>query len=220
MREHTKAEAEYVVDVVEKWQKVFHSLLGRRVVFAADEYYLMADRPFPEPSEYEDFLMHEDGVGMARTFEREFKGEVEQPTGVATGFFAWVEGAPADGYRAPRADGTIQLRPRKNAPIGILTGTYGAKVLEPLVANYENVRVIPVENEFFGGNTGVAGLMVGADLQRVLANEPEGHRYLLPDVCLSRGQFLDGVTPSDLPRPVEVIGTDGISLRRAIQNDD
>ena len=220
MREHTKAEAEYVVDVVEKWQKVFHSLLGRRVVFAADEYYLMADRPFPEPSEYEDFLMHEDGVGMARTFEREFKGEVEQPTGVATGFFAWVEGAPADGYRAPRADGTIQLRPRKNAPIGILTGTYGAKVLEPLVANYENVRVIPVENEFFGGNTGVAGLMVGADLQRVLANEPEGHRYLLPDVCLSRGQFLDGVTPSDLPRPVEVIGTDGISLRKAIQNDD
>ena len=220
MREHTKAEAEYVVDVVEKWQKVFHSLLGRRVVFAADEYYLMADRPFPEPSEYEDFLMHEDGVGMARTFEREFKGEVEQPTGVATGFFAWVEGAPADGYRAPRADGTIQLRPRKNAPIGILTGTYGAKVLEPLLANYENVRVIPVENEFFGGNTGVAGLMVGADLQRVLANEPEGHRYLLPDVCLSRGQFLDGVTPSDLPRPVEVIGTDGISLRRAIQNDD
>ena len=220
MREHTKAEAEYVVDVVEKWQKVFHSLLGRRVVFAADEYYLMADRPFPEPSEYEDFLMHEDGVGMARTFEREFTGEVDQPTGVATGFFAWVEGAPADGYRAPRADGTIQLRPRKNAPIGILTGTYGAKVLEPLVANYENVRVIPVENEFFGGNTGVAGLMVGADLQRVLANEPEGHRYLLPDVCLSRGQFLDGVTPSDLPRPVEVIGTDGISLRRAIQNDD
>lgn len=220
MREHTKAEAEYVVDVVEKWQKVFHSLLDRRVVFAADEYYLMADRPFPEPSEYEDFLMHEDGVGMARTFEREFKGEVEQPTGVATGFFAWVEGAPADGYRAPRTDGTIQLRPRKNAPIGILTGTYGAKVLEPLLANYENVRVIPVENEFFGGNTGVAGLMVGADLQRVLANEPEGHRYLLPDVCLSRGQFLDGVTPSDLPRPVEVIGTDGISLRRAIQNDD
>ncbi|MEY4131053.1 MAG: hypothetical protein RLZZ31_1177, partial [Actinomycetota bacterium] len=116
MREHTKAEADYVVDVVEKWQKVFHSLLGRRVVFAADEYYLMADRPFPEPSEYEDFLMHEDGVGMARTFEREFKGEVEQPRGVATGFFAWVEGAPADGYRAPRTDGTIQLRPRKNAP--------------------------------------------------------------------------------------------------------
>ena len=35
--------------------------------------------------------------------------------------------------------------------------------------------------------------MVGADLARVLADEPAGHRYLLPDVCLSDdGRFLDG----------------------------
>ncbi len=32
---------------------------------------------------------------------------VAQPTGVATGFFAWVDGAPPEGYRAPRtADST------------------------------------------------------------------------------------------------------------------
>ena len=64
---------------------------------------------------------------------------------------------------------------------------------------------IEVPNEFFGGNTGVTGLMVGADLSTVLAGEPEGHRYLLPDVCLSDGRFLDGTTPADLPRPVEVV---------------
>ena len=57
----------------------------------------------------------------------------------------------------------------------------------------DDVRVIPVANEFFGGNTGVTGLMTGADLTRVLAAEPAGHRYLLPDVCLSDdGRFLDG----------------------------
>ena len=50
----------------------------------------------------------------------------------------------------------------------------------------------PVENQFFGGNVGVAGLLVGEDLARVLADEPAGHRYLLPDVCLSQGRFLDG----------------------------
>ena len=76
--------------------------------------------------------------------------------------------------------------------------------------------MIPVDNDFFGGNVGVTGLMVGADLQRVLAAEPEGHRYLLPDVCLSNGTFLDGLGVEDLPRPVEVIATDGISLRRAL----
>jgi hypothetical protein len=59
--------------------------------------------------------------------------------------------------------------------------------------------------------------MVGKDIARALENEPEGHRYLLPDVCLSEGRFLDGLTTADLPRPVEVIPTDGIALRRALE---
>ena len=73
-----------------------------------------------------------------------------------------------------------------------------------------------MENNFFGGNVGVTGLMVGEDLIRVLSKEPEGHRYLLPDVCLSGGRFLDGMTPSDLPRKVEIIPTDGASLKDAL----
>jgi hypothetical protein len=74
-----------------------------------------------------------------------------------------------------------------------------------------------VGNEFFGGNIAVTGLMVGADLSRVLADAPECHRYLLPDVCLTEGRFLDGLTPADLPRPVEVVPTDGRALRRALE---
>ncbi|MER3453195.1 MAG: hypothetical protein C4344_06050, partial [Acidimicrobiia bacterium] len=78
------------------------------------------------------------------------------------------------------------------------------------------VRIVPVPNRFFGGNIAVTGLLVGEDLAAVLAAEPEGHRYLLPDVCLSNGVFLDGGRPGDLPRPVEVVPTDGVSLRRAL----
>lgn len=224
MRAHTAQEANAVIDIVESWQDTFVQELGHRMVHVADEYYLMVDRPFPPAEHYEGFGMHEDGIGIARTFEREFNGETQEATGVASGFFAWVEGAPAEGYRAPRtlADGStsVSLRPRTDAPVGILTGAYGAKVLEPLVAQLgrTDVRVIVVENQFFGGNVAVAGLMVGEDLQRTLAQEPEGHRYLLPDVCLSRGTFLDGLTPEDLPRPVEVISTDGIALRQAIES--
>ncbi len=62
----------------------------------------------------------------------------------------------------------------------------------------------------------MTGLLVGEDLARVLADEPDGHRYLLPDVCLSGGRFLDGTTPDDLPRPVEVVATDGAALRTAL----
>ena len=68
-----------------------------------------------------------------------------------------------------------------------------------------------------GGTTSVTGLLVGEDVSRTLAAEPAGHRYLLPDVCLSGDRFLDGTTVADLPRPVEIIPTDGAALRRAIQ---
>ncbi len=239
MRLHTVDEAKAMIAAIHDWQDIFLRVLGKRMVFAADEYYLMADMPFPDADQYEGFNMHEDGIGMARTFEREFHGHTSSATGVQSGFFAWVDGAPAEGYRAPRnpagdtglrgcstdgdsigVDGAVslQLTPRRDAPIGILTGEYGARVIGPLVASLgrSDIRVIPVRNEFFGGNTSVTGLMVGEDVARVLAAEPAGHRYLLPDVCLSEGRFLDGTNVSQLPHPVEVVPTDGIALRRAL----
>jgi NifB/MoaA-like Fe-S oxidoreductase len=216
LRAHTRDEAGHTVDTVEHWQAEFLELLGRRLVFAADEYYLLAGRAFPPASTYEGFPLHEDGIGMARSLEQELAGLVDTPIGPQSGFFQWVDGAPAAGYRAPRTDGHVALRPRSGAPVGVLTGTYGARVLTPLLAGRDGVRVIPVENRFFGGNIGVTGLLVGEDLRRVLADEPPGHRYLLPDVCLSGGRFLDGTTPEDLPHPVEVVPTDGLALRHAL----
>ncbi len=235
MRIHTLEEANTVVDTVHDWQDLFLTVLGHRMVFAADEYYLMTGRPFPAAETYAGFDMHEDGIGMARTFAMEFTGEVDAPVGPQSGFFAWVDGAPASGYRAPRNPagdtglrgcasaagnaGSVMLRPRASAPIGILTGEFGAQVLQPLVADLgrSDVRIIPVANEFFGGNTAVTGLMVGEDIARVLSTQPMTHRYLLPDVCLSEGLFLDGTTVDSLPRSVEVIPTNGIALRHALE---
>ncbi len=192
------------------------------MVFAADEYYLMAERPFPEAVTYEGFPQHENGLGMARAFEAAFRGDEHAAMGVRPGFFASVDGAPAGGYRSQRAPGSTALPGRPSpadAPVAVLTGVYGARVLTPLVESMGrgDIRILPVDNRFFGGNIGVAGLMTGADLGRVLAGEPDGHRYLIPDACLSEGRFLDDLTVADLPRPVEVVASDGLSLRRALE---
>ena len=220
LRPHTVEEAASVIDLVESWQPTYRALLGHRLAFLADEYYLLGERPFPDADAYEGFGMHEDGIGMARLFELELRGEVAEPASTPqSGFFAWVDGAPAEGYRATRVDlgpRRAQQGPSAAREIAILTGEYGARVLAPLLQDREHVRVVPVENRFFGGTTAVTGLLVGEDLARTLADQPADHRYLLPDVCLSQGRFLDGTTPDGLPRPVEIVATDGVSLRKAL----
>ena len=235
MRLHTTAEADRVIEIVERWQETFLELLGRRMVFAADEYYLMTDRAFPPAAHYEGFAMHEDGIGMARTFELEFDGQAAEATGVRSGFFAAVDTPVAMPTRLPPnpaaytglragagvSDQGLYAHDRSHVAkrVGVLTGEFGARVIAPLIDRLgrDDIRVIPVANRFFGGNTGVTGLMTGEDLGRVLADEPPDDRYLLPDVCLSDdGRFLDGTTVTELPRAVEVIATDGIALRRAL----
>jgi putative radical SAM enzyme (TIGR03279 family) len=218
MRPHTPTEVTDVLTRVHEWQGVFLDALGRRVVFAADEYYVLAGTPFPLADAYEGFPMHEDGVGMARSFEQEFTGAIAHAIDNRPGFFQSVDGAPAEGYRALRISGSPADHVNDGAPIAVLTGEYGAQVLTPLLDGLarDDVRVVAVENRFFGGTTAVAGLLVGEDLARVLEAEPVADRYLLPDVCLTNGRFLDGSSPADLPRAVEVVPADGVALRAAL----
>src|SRR3954471_22441861 len=77
MRPHTPAEARAVLDTIDAWQERYLAGLGRRMIFAADEYYLMADRPFPDADAYEGFVQHENGIGMARTFAMEVDAALE-----------------------------------------------------------------------------------------------------------------------------------------------
>ena len=234
MRPHTRAEAEGVLDAIDVWQERFERVLGRRLVYAADEYYLLARRPFPQLADYDDVPQHENGIGMARTFETDVRAALagaqtgsvpERQTGSVperqTGFFAWVDGAPAEGYRAPRVLTPVRLRRSSPAPVTIVTGEYGAQVLAPLVeelasAARTDVSLLVVANSFFGGNIAVTGLLTGADVARALDEAPHDARCLLPDVVLSNGRFLDGMDVEELPRPVEVVGTDGVSLVAAL----
>jgi putative radical SAM enzyme (TIGR03279 family) len=217
MRPHTRHEAVAVVDTIEEWQGVFTRALGRRMVFAADEYYLLAGRDFPSARRYDGYPQHETGIGMARSVAASFERPAGRgPGGVRHGFFASVDAAPAEGYRAPRV--AVAPGGADERPVTVLTGTYGARVLEPLVAAHgrADVAVHEIANDFFGGNIGVAGLLTGEDVGRALDGASEGRRYLLPDACLSEGRFLDGLTLADLPHAVEVVPSDGASLRRAL----
>lgn len=237
MRPHTPAEVSQTLETIEEFQEIFLSHIGRRMVFASDEYYVLANKAFPDAATYEGFVQYENGVGIARAFIDELRGDSAENRQPHEGFFSWVDGAPAEGYRAPRMCGIsieapaptstaptpVQLRTRTNGPVTILTGSLAAPVLRSHVDELSklsgvDVVVHEVENTFFGGNIGVAGLLTGKDIANALNEVPASHRVLLPDVCLSNGVFLDGLTLDDLGRDVEVVATSGMGLRRALEN--
>ena len=119
-------------------------------------------------------------------FEARFHGRHEAPAGGPGGFFQSVDGAPADGYRAPRAAGAGDPGGLADAPVTVLTGTYGAAGDRAARGRRLGAGgASPVANDFFGGNIAVAGLLTGADLAAALADTPTAIATCCP-TCASR----------------------------------
>ena len=239
MRVHTPAEAMQVVHQVTTWQERYARVLHHQPIHLADEFYLVAGIDVPPSTNYGDFPMLEDGVGLVRSFVDAFRGVGPDLSGRHDGFFSAVDKepvnhSPTDYVRAvnPAADTGLRgsmstqvaIRPRPASTahrFAVLTGSYGASILRPLLYDegFGDVEVLEVVNEHFGGNTAVAGLMTGADIRRVMAGEPKGTRFFLPTVCLNNGVFLDGVTLDELTNEfdIEVVATSGAALRRCLE---
>jgi NifB/MoaA-like Fe-S oxidoreductase len=236
MRIHSQTEAENVIETVTKWQERYVRAIGRQPIHLADEFYLVAQKPVPVASHYGEFPMLEDGVGLVRSFLDSFAGTGPDLMGKQSGFFASVDvTSPTDYVRVvnPAADTglrssfsvPVSLRVRKHVvdkPLAIVTGSYGATVMRDAMREegFEDVSILEVENLYFGGNTAVAGLLTFEDVHRVLSRDKGAHIYLLPDVCLNEGIFLDGGSIEDLHREfdVEVLPTSGSSLRERLES--
>ncbi len=242
LRPHTPAEARAVLDTVETWQGRYLAALGRRLVFAADEYYLLAGRPFPDDGAYEGFPQHENGIGMARSLEAEVARAI---AGDVAGSDA-LDDADAGASRPRRASsrGSTARPPRDIArdpaartgisPAGRRPGpAHGAPDRRVRRVGARTAPARTARRRTFGrrraarSRTGSsAATSPSPDSSRAATSRHrsptrrDDARYLLPDVVLSSGRFLDGLTPADLPRDVEVVATDGASLVDALRCDD
>jgi NifB/MoaA-like Fe-S oxidoreductase len=209
MRPHSVEEAVAVLDVVERVSDAGVRLEGRRRLFASDEYYLMAHRAIPPVAYYQDVDQLENGIGLAAQFLAEVSGAAQSHSR-SGGFFQSVDGAPPWGYRAERS---ALSSPRLNeAPI-LLTGEFGASILRLALAilGREDISIREVANTYFAGTVAVAGLLTAEDLIPVLKEDLTA-RWVLPDVCLNEGRFLDGASLADLPCEVEIVATTGTAL--------
>jgi putative radical SAM enzyme (TIGR03279 family) len=216
MRSHTVQEARHVVALADHFQVLTKEILGRVTVFASDEFYLVAGLTPPPATKFESLDQAENGIGLVAAFIESFVKQTSMAK-LGTGFFQSVDGAPALGYRAPRGgDPTLHYGDQ----VMVITGEYAAPILRTLFDDhgYDDVKILSVTNSYFGGNIKVAGLLTGQDLIKALDVIPQSTVLLLPDVCLSEGRFLDGLTLDDLSHPVITIRTTGHDLRSSLES--
>jgi len=156
-----------ILEAVERWESRALADRGDRWVYGSDELYLLAGRPLPDAEHYGDFSQIENGVGAVTSLrQRVYAGLAE----------------------LPRLDG------RK---IGIVTGVSMAPLMPELldaIAERTGAQfsLIVMENSLFGPTTTTAGLLVGADIRRALADRGDLDLALIPAETINDdGLFLD-----------------------------
>lgn len=191
---YNKETAGEVLDIIEKWQGRFKAELGRELVFAGDEFYIMAEREFPGYDEYQGFPQLENGVGMCASLIYEFGEALE-----------------AEKNKRPRRKKTIA------------TGKIAYDMISSLMGRLDGdmIDVYAVENDFFGHNITVTGLITGGDIINQLKGRDLGEQLLISESALRRGEdvFLDNTTVGDVEKAlgveVRVVPNDGYELLAA-----
>ena len=174
---------------------------GTRIFFCGDEMYLKAGIELPADEFYEEHTQLENGVGMIRLLETEFRSALRLSESI---------------------DG---------APFSIACGTSVAPFFEKLIQmaseTYPTLkgRVYGIENDFFGHSINVSGLVTGRDLISQLKGRELGQRLLISQNMLRREEmdFLDDVKLSEaseaLGIPIYPVEQDGFALFDAMAGD-
>lgn len=175
LKQFDAAGAAAVIDMAERWQKRLREETGRTFLYLGDEFYFLAGREVPPEEMYDGFPQLDNGIGLTRSFLKDFE-----------------ETQASSSYDAP-------------VYLDVVTGTSVAPVLERLAQSVRqtnlHVRIVPVPNEYFGTTVNVSGLLTGQDIVRALRVLP-GPRtgILIPEPALRAGEdiFLDDMTLAEL----------------------
>ena len=198
---YTKELAGETIDMVTAFGDECLKRHGTRIFFCGDELYIKAERELPPDEFYEEHTQLENGVGMIRLLETEFRSALmlsDEPDGLPFSIATGVSAAP-----------------------------YFDKLLGMAKEKYGTIKgqVYAIENDFFGRSINVTGLITGQDLIRQLKGRELGERLLISQNMLRREEmdFLDDVTleqaSKELGVPIYPIEQDGFALWDAMAGE-
>jgi NifB/MoaA-like Fe-S oxidoreductase len=164
---------------VTQLQKELRKRLGTTFAFLGDEIYLRAGHPLPGRSHYGNYPQIEDGIGMVRSFKNDFEKLLKKVGRKAAADYKEIHGT-------------------------VLTGTMFAPILKTQIEALNEFagtqfRVVGVENNYFGGDVSVAGLLTGGDLLAA-RDQIAGNFLVIPRSTLKSDEeiFLDGMSLEEL----------------------
>ncbi|MEK7316462.1 MAG: DUF512 domain-containing protein [Candidatus Eisenbacteria bacterium] len=201
LRAFTREDAVASIELVHRYQKKLLHEIKTRLVFAADEMYVVAGLEVPPARAYEGFPQYENGIGMLRDL-----------------IDRWGKGLD-----------DVRARNGKRERVAIVTGASAAPTIQRLLDARPpagvDASLCVVVNEYFGDTVTVSGLLVGADIEAALLRHGSFDRVLLPPNCLKEQElFIDDRKRSDLENrlavPVQIgwDATDAASPKRAARN--
>ena len=209
----TKEEAEEIIDLIEGYQQKCFEQYGLHFIHASDEWYIIAERDFPQEETYDDYIQLENGVGMMRLLMTEFAETMEQ---------------------LKNSEHYTVLKETLHRTVTVATGKLAAPVLEGFAAEMMShfpglcINVVPIRNDFFGETITVSGLITGQDLIKQLkeknASGMELGDVMIPSNMLRTGEqvFLDDVTTADVETALGVTvvinGPEGKDFVEAVLN--
>jgi NifB/MoaA-like Fe-S oxidoreductase len=157
---------------------------------------MLAGRELPGADHYGDFVQIENGIGAVAYLRKRV-----------------AEGAAS----LPRHDGRR---------IGVVTGTAMGGLMTELLTLLEGAtgahfEQIVAENSLFGPTTTAAGLLVGADLRRVLAGRSDLDFALIPAETINDdGLFLDDLSFAALREELSIPLVPSYDFLDVLSNED
>ena len=186
----SKEEAGEVIDMIESYQPKFYEEYGLHFIQASDEWYILAERDFPEEERYDGYIQLENGVGMMRLLKTEFHDALEALK-------------QNDNYETWKNETcrTLTIATGKLA-YSTLAG-FAEEIMKAFP--YIKINVFAIRNDFFGETVTVSGLITGQDLKAQLLEKKAsgtdlGDTLLITCNMLRSGEqvFLDDMTVQEL----------------------
>lgn len=188
-----------MIEHIRQIEKKFIDKLGTRFAWLADEWYYIAGKPFPGKSHYEEFPQLEDGIGTVRLFmEGAKRVSTKLPKTIAVPITATLVTA-----KMP-SQVILKFADRLNAIEGV------------------DINVCVIENEFFGKDIHIAGLLTAQDILSQVANFTERKELIyIPEICLRDGNlFLDDITLEEARQSsgldIRAVGNSPVDLAKAL----